>query len=81
VRVILDPVKSQIGAKVWVLVDLKFIQTARIKKSPRQDCSIDVFQALSVVLSKLGRGEGRNCINNRLTTARSRDRDTGVAGE
>jgi hypothetical protein len=34
----------------------------------------------NVVLSKLGRGEGRDCINNRLNTTRSRDRDDGVAG-
>jgi hypothetical protein len=33
-----------------------------------------------VVLSNLGRGEGRDCINNRLITIRSRDRDVGVVG-
>jgi hypothetical protein len=33
-----------------------------------------------VVLSKLGRGEIRDCINNRLNATRSRDRDEGVAG-
>jgi hypothetical protein len=38
-------------------------------------------QVLSVVLSKLGRGEGRDCIDNRLNAARSRDRDKGVPGE
>jgi hypothetical protein len=35
----------------------------------------------SVVTSKLGRGEGRDIINNRLNTTRSRDSDKGVAGE
>jgi hypothetical protein len=34
-----------------------------------------------VVVSKLGRGEGRDCINNRINATRSRDRDRGVAGE
>jgi hypothetical protein len=34
-----------------------------------------------LVLGKLGGGEGRDCINNRLTATRSCDRDKGVAGE
>jgi hypothetical protein len=33
-----------------------------------------------VLLSKLGRGEGRDCIYNRLNPTRSRDRDKRVAG-
>jgi hypothetical protein len=34
-----------------------------------------------VVLSKLGRGEVLDYINNRLNAIRSRDRNEGVAGE
>jgi hypothetical protein len=33
-----------------------------------------------VLLSKLGRGEGRDCIYNRLNPTRSRDRDKRFAG-
>jgi hypothetical protein len=60
---------------------LEFLWKAQVVTGQEARARAPAASANGVVLSKLGRGEGRDCINNRLNATRLRDRGEGVEGE
>jgi hypothetical protein len=66
----------KLRVKAWYVKELEFDgEIARSTMPVHVPDGHGGFYMLSVVLNKLGRGEGRDCINNRQNATRSRGRD------